>query len=82
MSEPVKHTPDRIWVERDDETNEKRWFSIQGMGVEYVRADIADEMIEALRNLSENIEHAFPSMANLGPLVAARAAIAKAEGRS
>jgi hypothetical protein len=30
--------PDRIWVERDEETNEKRWFSIAGSGVEYVRA--------------------------------------------
>ncbi len=32
--------PDRIWVERDEETNEKRWYSIKGMGVEYVRADV------------------------------------------
>lgn len=31
--------PARIYVERDEETNEKRWFSIRGMGVEYVRAD-------------------------------------------
>jgi hypothetical protein len=32
--------PDRIWVERDAETNEKRWYSIKGMGVEYVRASL------------------------------------------
>lgn len=30
--------PARIWVERDAETNEKRWFTIGGMGVEYVCA--------------------------------------------
>lgn len=34
--------PERIWAERDDETNEKRWYSIKGMGVEYVRADEPD----------------------------------------
>jgi hypothetical protein len=49
MAETVKHTPDRIWVEYDAETNEKRWFSIRGMGIEYVRGDIANEMLEALR---------------------------------
>lgn len=30
--------PDRIWVERDEDTNEKHWFTIAGSGVEYVRA--------------------------------------------
>lgn len=34
----VRDYPARIWVERDEETNEKRWFSIAGSGVEYVRA--------------------------------------------
>ncbi|MER9912856.1 hypothetical protein NKJ71_19710 [Mesorhizobium sp. M0050] len=29
--------PDRIYVERDPETGEKRWFSIAGMGAAYVR---------------------------------------------
>lgn len=33
--------PDRIWVERDEETNEKRWFTVPGMGVEYALAKAA-----------------------------------------
>ena len=37
----MSDTPERIWVERDPETSEKRWFSIKGVGVEYVRADLA-----------------------------------------
>ena len=40
-----KEYPHRIWVERDEETNEKRWFSCKGMGVEYVRADLAPSVI-------------------------------------
>lgn len=36
--EAVRDYPARIWVERDEETNDKRWFSIAGSGVEYVRA--------------------------------------------
>jgi hypothetical protein len=36
--------PDRIWVERDPETNEKRWYSIKGTGEEYVRLSQADPM--------------------------------------
>lgn len=30
--------PDEIYVERDAETNEKRWFSCKGMGEKYVHA--------------------------------------------
>lgn len=30
--------PEQIYAERDPETNEKLWFSIRGMGVEYVKA--------------------------------------------
>lgn len=41
MADVVERLPERIWVERDEETNEKRWFSVQGMGVEYIRADRA-----------------------------------------
>lgn len=40
----------------------------------------APELFEALRNLADNVEHAFPALAHLGPLVAARAALAKATG--
>ncbi len=33
--------PSSIWAERDPETGENRWFSIAGMGVEYVlRSDV------------------------------------------
>lgn len=38
--------PDRIWIERDADTDEKRWFSIPGMGVEYVRAAPSGEALE------------------------------------
>lgn len=36
---PCPSMPDRIWADRDEETGEKRWFSVRGMGREYVRAD-------------------------------------------
>lgn len=39
----------------------------------------APDLLEALRVLTDNIEHAFPSLAHLGPVTNARAAIAKAE---
>lgn len=42
----------------------------------------APDMLEALRLLADNIEAAFPGLKRMGPLVQARAAIAKAEGRS
>ena len=37
------------------------------------------ELVEALELLTDNIEQAFPALANLGPLVQARAALAKAK---
>lgn len=40
----------------------------------------APDLLEALENLTANLDHAFPALANLGPLKSARAAIAKAEG--
>ena len=42
----------------------------------------APELLEALENLTDNITAAFPSMENLGPIITARAAIAKAKGAS
>jgi hypothetical protein len=40
-------------------------------------AEEVKRLRDALKNLTENIEHAFPSLSSLGPLVAARAALAK-----
>lgn len=40
--------PERIYAERDEETNEKRWYSIKGMGVEYVRADALEAQAREL----------------------------------
>ncbi|WP_210203041.1 hypothetical protein [Pseudaminobacter soli (ex Li et al. 2025)] len=37
----MSDAPERIWAESDPETGEKRWFSINGMGTEYLRADVA-----------------------------------------
>lgn len=39
--------PDHAFLERDSETNEKRWFSTKGMGVQYVHEDRAAEDIAA-----------------------------------
>lgn len=39
--------PDHAFLERDPETNEKRWFSSLGMGVRYIHEDRAAEDIEA-----------------------------------
>lgn len=39
--------PRRVFIERDNETGEKRWFSLKGMGVEYVRANIAQPILGA-----------------------------------
>jgi hypothetical protein len=39
--------PDHAYLERDSETNEKRWYSTKGMGVAYVHEDRAAEDIEA-----------------------------------
>lgn len=41
----------------------------------------APDLLDALRTLTDNIEHAFPGLAHLGPVAFARSAIAKAEGR-
>lgn len=35
--------PDHAYLERDPETNEKRWFGSKGMGVCYVHEDRANE---------------------------------------
>ena len=48
MTAPAGHTPGRIYVERDPDTNEKRWYSIKGMGEEYVRADLVADLLKAL----------------------------------
>lgn len=39
--------PDHAYLERDPETNEKRWFSSKGMGVGYVHEDRAAEDVAA-----------------------------------
>lgn len=38
MSVERKDYPQCVWLERDEETNEKRWFTVPGMGVEYALA--------------------------------------------
>lgn len=35
---PALDLPDEIYVGRDEETNEKRWYSCKGMGEKYVHA--------------------------------------------
>ena len=40
----------------------------------------APELLEALENITANLEHAFPALKDLGPLSQARAAITKARG--
>ena len=48
--------PDRIYVELDADTNEKRWFSTKGMGIEYVKAANPNMSVDAwLRNAVEFI---------------------------
>lgn len=39
--------PDHAYLERDDETNEKRWFGSKGMGVCYVHEDRVAEDVAA-----------------------------------
>lgn len=39
--------PDYAYLERDPETDEKRWFGTKGMGVCYVHEDRVAEDIEA-----------------------------------
>lgn len=60
MSVERKDYPERVWLERDEETNEKRWFTVPGMGVEYalatrpereaqeVVADVMDQHLAAI----------------------------------
>lgn len=40
----------------------------------------APDLLEALKELTDNIERAWPSLSHLGPLVKARSAIARATG--
>lgn len=39
--------PDHAYLERDAETDVKRWFSSKGMGVGYVHEDRAAENVDA-----------------------------------
>lgn len=39
--------PDYAYLERDPETDERRWFGTKGMGVCYIHEDRAAEDIEA-----------------------------------
>jgi hypothetical protein len=39
--------PDHAYLDVDAETNEKRWFSSNGMGVRYVHEDRAEEDLQA-----------------------------------
>lgn len=47
----MKHPyPDHAYLERDDETNEKRWYSTKGMGVRYVHEDrVAEDVAVAVK---------------------------------
>lgn len=38
--------PDHAYLERDAQTDEKRWFSSKGMGVGYVHEDRVQERID------------------------------------
>lgn len=52
----MMNLPERIYVERNPETNEKRWYSIRGMGEAYVRAETHDRMWQYLSTLQSAIE--------------------------
>lgn len=39
--------PSRIFAEQDPDTNEKRWYSTQGMGDPYVSTDVVASMLAA-----------------------------------
>lgn len=57
---------------------------VEGGQHEYANAHLiaaAPELYEALRGLADSIQGAWPSLTHLGPMVAARAALAKADGR-
>jgi hypothetical protein len=71
MPEPLA---EHIYVEQDPETNEKRWYSTRGMGVEYVRADRF-----AASHVRRDEEMMF-LVERIGKMAAALAEIAKGEG--
>ena len=52
--------PNRIYAERDPETNAKHWYSTKGMGVEYVRAD----EVELLRVANAALRHGLQCIAD------------------
>lgn len=48
--------PDHAYLEKDQETNEKRWFSTKGMGVGYVHEDrVAEDVAAAVLAERETI---------------------------
>lgn len=57
----AEELPAFIFAEKDEETGEKRWFSMKGMGVEYVRASDA---VIALSVLTDEITRLRSELAN------------------
>jgi len=58
--------PDFAYLDRDAETNDKRWFSSRGMGVCYVHEDrVAESVASAVRAERE----ACARIADMGMLV-------------
>lgn len=50
--------PERIYVDRDEEEG-KRWYSIKGMGTEYVRADIVERQLAEAKERNKFLEQAL-----------------------
>ena len=72
--------PTHIWTTPDTGGPKHWWYGAQSNGTRYVRADVADDLLAALRNIAR--EETWAANATVKRMAAtARAAIMKAEGR-
>lgn len=86
---PYEFTPDLLWLGAPSEDwDQECWFDSDEGGTKYVRADIADGMVEALKSLLDLNDNHGPFGGELyqdridRAWDAARAALTKAQGLS
>ena len=85
----MNEAPKKIWVRelprKEDGVLIGLSYHTEPEGLEngtehpYIRADIVDELVEAVNDVLNRLDIAFPDMPNYPPIIKARAALKKLE---